>query len=664
MKTKGVILIILSFMIVVIASFAIIRYSPALPEVKITGNGLSGTISITINSEGNFVLILSPSNVTYDYEAWHENNSYTLDLNVSSNFEAALWNYTLTDLRHNVVNISGQEFNPNTTINALRWGNQLDVSGRDFGGTWYNASVVFYVNVLENTAPILGYINSTFYVCEGNTFSWNYNASDADEDKLSVSLSPNNVFYSVKTSQTYGNIIAKLASRSILTKGNAGNHSLNISVSDGSLSDTKNTIVSVLEINNAPVFTRINNQSVWTIGLDSSFEKQAEVNDVEDLSYSSGNLEFNISFEGDALFGINGTGFMNFTPDNSSLGVHNVIVCVLDRGIDDPSPLLPEECNQDGGPISVCNSFSLTVTNSNRAPIIVSYSPSELSQNISGTEELGFSVTTKDDDGTIPDVYWYADDVLKETDAGVLGFNTSEFSYTFGCGVSGSHNVKVVVSDGLNQTSLQWNFSVSNVPCSVPSSPSSGGGGSLSLPGRCVEDWVCSDWNVCQNTKRSFDSNGLSPEDYDSLFYSCQQIGYDERYCGFQMRSCDDLTLCLNDNYKAPKPDEMQVCYFTENPSCTDGITNCHHGGCELLVDCGGPCPTCPSCSDGLQNQGEEDVDCGGPCPTECERAETINTAMLIRYGLLSMLLILIVFIIIEIIRIIRNLKQKKKKKE
>ncbi|MDG1477484.1 MAG: T9SS type A sorting domain-containing protein, partial [Vicingaceae bacterium] len=49
-------------------------------------------------------------------------------------------------------------------------------------------------------------------------------------------------------------------------------------------------------------------------------------------------------------------------------------------------------------------------------------------------------------------------------------------------------------------------------------------------------------------------------------------------------------------------------------PTCTDGIQNQGETG----VDCGGPCPACPppSCTDGIQNQGETGVDCGGPnCP-------------------------------------------------
>lgn len=48
--------------------------------------------------------------------------------------------------------------------------------------------------------------------------------------------------------------------------------------------------------------------------------------------------------------------------------------------------------------------------------------------------------------------------------------------------------------------------------------------------------------------------------------------------------------------------------------SCFDGIKNCHDGSCEEGIDCGGPCRSCPSCSDGILNQGETGIDCGGPC--------------------------------------------------
>ncbi|MEP6795152.1 MAG: GEVED domain-containing protein [Saprospiraceae bacterium] len=48
-------------------------------------------------------------------------------------------------------------------------------------------------------------------------------------------------------------------------------------------------------------------------------------------------------------------------------------------------------------------------------------------------------------------------------------------------------------------------------------------------------------------------------------------------------------------------------------PTCSDGIQNQGETG----IDCGGPCQPCPpgaTCSDGIQNQGETGIDCGGPC--------------------------------------------------
>ncbi|MCK4492071.1 MAG: PKD domain-containing protein, partial [Candidatus Altiarchaeales archaeon] len=71
--------------------------------------------------------------------------------------------------------------------------------------------------------------------------------------------------------------------------------------------------------------------------------------------------------------------------------------------------------------------------------------------------------------------------------------------------------------------------------------------------------------------------------------------------------------------------------YLTEKkPTCYDGIKNCHEDGeCEEDVDCGGPCDPCPTCTDGIQNQGEESIDCGGPCkpcPTTTTTKPTTTT--------------------------------------
>ncbi|UKN03649.1 T9SS type A sorting domain-containing protein [Paracrocinitomix mangrovi] len=58
----------------------------------------------------------------------------------------------------------------------------------------------------------------------------------------------------------------------------------------------------------------------------------------------------------------------------------------------------------------------------------------------------------------------------------------------------------------------------------------------------------------------------------------------------------------------------FDICIGSDpTPTCTDGIQNQGETG----VDCGGPCPACPppSCVDGIQNQNETGIDCGGVCP-------------------------------------------------
>ena len=69
-------------------------------------------------------------------------------------------------------------------------------------------------------------------------------------------------------------------------------------------------------------------------------------------------------------------------------------------------------------------------------------------------------------------------------------------------------------------------------------------------------------------------------------------------------------------------------------PTCTDGIQNQGETG----IDCGGPCAACPTCSDGIQNQGETGIDCGGPCaacPTGCTYG-TINATSFDTWGIWS----------------------------
>ena len=137
---------------------------------------------------------------------------------------------------------------------------------------------------------------------------------------------------------------------------------------------------------------------------------------------------------------------------------------------------------------------------------------------------------------------------------------------------------------------------------------------------------------------------------------NCANGGYNEISCGYQNRLCTDVSECRNN---IDKPSERRNCFYTEAPSCSDGIENCHDEDCEVLVDCGGPCDACPTCSDNLQNQGEEGVDCGGPCSWTCKvEGEGRFPKIGFKIYLAIIFIIMLIFIIIMIIRAL-NLRRK-----
>jgi hypothetical protein len=126
----------------------------------------------------------------------------------------------------------------------------------------------------------------------------------------------------------------------------------------------------------------------------------------------------------------------------------------------------------------------------------------------------------------------------------------------------------------------------------------------------CKEHWECSEWSIC----------------------SLQ---------GLQNRTCTDKNKCESFN---DKPADIQRCVYTPTCAdglkngleddidcgglcppcigCTDGVQNCHNDKCEEGIDCGGPCKPCATCFDSLKNcpgeACEDGVDCGGPCEKQC----------------------------------------------
>ncbi|MCD4771475.1 hypothetical protein K8R30_03600 [archaeon] len=582
------------------------------------------------------VTIHSPENTTYDF---NKSDPYIIALNVSADFSSDEWRYSLYDLEHDVYVETNILFVPNSSITAVRWGNLLTVSAHETDGEWWNASVIFFVNV-SNSAPLLCNISDPILVCEGTSLDYGFNATDVDEDDLVGSISPSNPFYLASNGRVVNMSFFSVISGA-LGKGDVGNHSESISVLDPfDEVDSKDTTIDVIEINNVPALEDIGAQTVWLVGDDSTFYRVVDVVDVEDGSAPDGNLSFNLTWAGNEdLFDIGATnGTMNYTPVVGHEGsVYSLLVCVEDNALGSTHENISLCAPRGGDKESACDSFTLTVTDENRAPVVVNWTPLSSVFSVAGMVNVGFYAEVYDADGTIPDINWFVDGVLREHNEDI---STDTFVHNFGCENGGAHWVEVVTTDGLLDDSQRWDISVSEVECS---DPSESGGGAVGGGGYCIENWFCDDWEVCQNVKRSFDVGILSVEDYALAQDVClQNEEADDRFCGFQLTKCYDLNACNRSDPILERPIERRFCYFTENPSCFDGFTNCHHGECELLVDCGGPCKPCATCSDGIQNQGEGGVDCGGPCPYVCEPA--------VPFALLSSVLIVLAVVLTLVI--------------
>ncbi len=339
-----------------------------------------------------------------------------------------------------------------------------------------------------NSFPVIGPINSSLFICESQSMFYQFNATDIDGDVLTGRISPQDPFFVFWVSQESPNTHNFAIVSGTLDKGDVGGvnngfqlYQETVFISDNFNSscceDSEKVNITVVEKNNVPVVEDIGVKTIYTQGENSTLYEVWSVNDTEfNLGY--GGLTYNISIKNSSgsavnLFNISSLGVINFTANTSTtLGVYNVTVCVNDTGLSNPHQNISSICGNSGNSQSVCDSFSLTITDENRPPNITSYYPTSLEFSSLGTSSLFFNITKHDPDGTIPDAYWYLDGVFRELDSGSF---VDTFSYTFGCGISGIHNISVEITDGLLNDSLQWNVTINEVSCAAPP-PVVGGG--------------------------------------------------------------------------------------------------------------------------------------------------------------------------------------------
>lgn len=366
------------------------------------------------------------------------------------------------------------------------------ISGEAITGEASNqpTNVSVFITAAINNPPVLGPINSSFFVCETEVFMQKFNITDIDEDPLTIGINPEDPFY-ISYPQSFsggGATVNSSIISGVLSKTDAGgintgskNYNMTIFTKDDYNNtccyDKANTSITVIEINNVPTIGNIGVQTIWSQGDNSTFYKTVTHQDEEYTTWGYGGISFNISITNSTdgspinLFNITNAGIINFTANNSQVGVYDITICLNDTALTNTHQNISTLCGQTGGILSACDSFTLTITDENRAPNITSRYPQNLTVNAIASNTLSFNISKHDPDGTIPDTYWYVDGVFTELDE---GSSVDEFGYSFGCTNPGSHTIAVEITDGLLNQSLTWTISLVTCPTS---SPSAGGGG-------------------------------------------------------------------------------------------------------------------------------------------------------------------------------------------
>ncbi|MCK5727084.1 MAG: putative Ig domain-containing protein, partial [Thiotrichaceae bacterium] len=173
---------------------------------------------------------------------------------------------------------------------------------------------------------------------EDSTYHYALKATDVDSDTLtlSASLLPTWLSFDTTTGILSGTP----------TNNDVGNHPVTLSVNDGAIDIKQDFTITVSNTNDAPVIT---STAVTVASEDSTYHYALKATDVDSdtLTLSASLLPTWLSFD-------TTTGILSGTPTNNDVGNHPVTLSVNDGAID---------IKQD---------FTITVSNTNDAPVITS----------------------------------------------------------------------------------------------------------------------------------------------------------------------------------------------------------------------------------------------------------------------------------------------------
>jgi hypothetical protein len=264
-----------------------------------------------------------------------------------------------------------------------------------------------------NRAPVLSAIGPQS-VNEGATLAFTVNASDPDGTIPALSATP------LPTNATFtdnGDGTGSFSFTPDFTQ--AGTFNITFSATDGTATDDEVVVVTVDNINQAPVLSAIGPQSV-NEGATLAFTVNASDPDGTIPALSATPLPTNATFTDNG----DGSGSFSFTPDFTQAGTFNITFSATDGTATDDEVVV------------------VTVDNVNQAPVLAPIGPRSVAEGAT----LAFTVTATDPDGTIPVLN--ASPLPTNATFTDNGNGTGSFSFTPDLTQEGTYNITFSASDG------------------------------------------------------------------------------------------------------------------------------------------------------------------------------------------------------------------------
>ena len=213
-----------------------------------------------------------------------------------------------------------------------------------------------------------------------------------------------------------------------LSFASAGSHNVDLSVSDGTASDSVSIVWTVTGVNRSPALTNPGDQNS-SEGESINLALSATDPDGDALTYSAVGLPDGLSIN-------SGSGLLSGTLSFVSAGSYNVDVLVSDGSATDSA------------------SFVWTVSEANQSPVLTN--PGD--QTNSEGESVNLSVNAADPDG---DALTYS--ALGLPDGLSINSGSGLISGTLSLTSAGSHSVDITVSDGTASDSVSFVWTVAGV---------------------------------------------------------------------------------------------------------------------------------------------------------------------------------------------------------